>query len=280
MNQASGGETSAQPFDEVFVSLPPFDSAEYLDYLRTAATNELPPEVLARAYRLLAGNGNPQASRATLARLLGDKRGRPEYLQPLLYLARQSVPPHQHWQDAQDLYHDALTFIIEALPKPQGRFAERAWTSFCYQRLRDAWRKRQGRRGERLEPARAEPRVGDVLDLLDRAVPPPWHGTLRPERLEWLEGFIGRTLKKIPDPFIRGVAEDQWVSGVPSPISGKGGTNGRKPLTERFGKSRFQVHRALGAARARLLAALETQTETEIDLDWFRGKLNPTRDRD
>lgn len=272
MNEVSGAVVSRPSPDEVFRSLPPLGSAEYLRLLATASTEELPPEALARAYRRLALEDDTEASRATLARLLGEKNGRPEYLCPLLALAARRVPPHQRWQETLDLYHDAVALIIEVLPTARGRFAERAWGAFCRQRLADAWRKRQGRRGERTEPARAA--SGNDGDPLDRiATAPPWHAAAGPDKLAWLEGFVRRTLARIPDPFIRGVAEDQWLSGTPSPISGtRGAANGRTPLTERFGKSRFQVHRALHGARGRLLAALETQNEMEIDVEAFRRK--------
>lgn len=268
--------------DEIFGFLPVLGSAEYLQHLRTAPTRDLPPEVLARAYRELAAQGDEDACRATLSRLLGEKNGRPEYLRPLLMLATRYVPPHQHYQEALDLYQDAVARILVVLPTEQGRFAERAWTSFCRQRLIDAWRQRQGRRGERLEPARVEAAPPDSegsTDPLERHIeePPPWHAAVEPDKVAWLEGFLQRTLAKIPDPFIRGVAEDQWLSDRPSPISG--GSNGQKPLTERFGRSRFQVHRALRCARARLLADLETQNELELDLGAFRDKPKPLRRR-
>jgi hypothetical protein len=265
---------------EIFDALPPLGSAEYLRRLRTAPAAELPPEVLARAYRVLAAEGDEEACRATLARLLGEKNGRPEYLSPLLLLAARTVPPYQHWQEALDLYQDAVALIIEVLPASQGRFAERAWTSFCRQRLVDAWRSRQGRRGERREPARVEPprtEAGDEPDLFDRCFePPPWHASVEPDKRAWLEDFVARTLSRISDPFIRAVAEDQWLADEPSPISGA--ANGKQPLAARWGKSRFQVHRALDWARAFLYAALETQDEVEIDLGAFRRRRAASRE--
>lgn len=267
--------------DEIFEALPPLGSDEYLHLLRTATTEELPPEVLARAYRELAADGDDEACRETLARLLGEKNGRPEYLGPLLLLAGRRVPPHQHWQEALDLFQDAVALIIEVLPAPQGRFAERAWAAFCRQRLIDAWRRRQGRRGERKEPARAEPlpeASGDAPDPFDRQLePPPWHASVEPDKQAWLEDFVGRTLGRIADPFIRAVAEDQWLADEPSPISGS--ANGKKPLTVQWGKSRFQVHRALGWARAFLFAALEEQKEMEIDLDALISRRAPPEER-
>lgn len=272
MDKATADVASPPSFDEIFSSLPPLGSAEYLERLRTASTEELPAEVLARAYRLLAGDGE-EAAAATLTRLLGEKNGRPEYLGTLLWHASRMVPPHQHWQEAVDLYQDAVVLLIEVLPSERGRFAERAWRSFCYQRLIDAWRRRQGRRGERTETQRVEAPAdddGDGLDPLDRSTDlPPWHGTVGPDKAAWLEDFMRRTLNEIADPFIRAVAEDQWLSGDPSPISGRGKAD-HKPLTARFGRSRFQIHRALNAARARLFAALETQNEMEVDLAAFR----------
>lgn len=266
---------SPPSLDEIFASLPPLGSAAYLEHLRTATTEELPPEVLARAYRELADDGD-EAARATLARLLGEKNGRPEYLGTVLWHATRTVPRHQHWQDALDLYQDAVALIIELLPTARGRYAERAWRSFCYQRLIDAWRRRQGRRGERAEQ-RVEAWTGDdgeVADPLDQtAEPPPWHAVVGPDKLPWLEGFVRRVVAGIAEPFVRAVAEDQWLSGDPSPISGvRTSAGGREPLTRRYGKSRFQVHRALNAARARLFAALAAQNEMDVDLDLFRTK--------
>lgn len=265
--------TAAAPhrsLERIFASLPCLGSAEYLRFLRSATTAELPPEVLVRAYRRLVAEADPEPARATLERLLGEKNGGPEYLRPLLFLATRRVPPHQNWQEALDLYQDTVALILEVLPTGQGRFAERAWTSFCRQRLTDAWRRRQGRRGERLEPERYEP-TGEAPDPFDRHVErPPWHAMVEPDRLPWLEDFLDRTVERIRDPFVRGVARDQWLSDTPSPISGR--SNGRQPLTERFEKSRFQVYRALDSARASILAALEVQSEIELDVDRFLGK--------
>ena len=116
----------------------------------------------------------------------------------------------------------------------------------------------------------------EELDYLDVAVAQaPWHVSLAPDKQAWLEGFVVRTLKGISDPFVRDVAWDQWLAEEPSPISGA--ANGKKPLTERWGKSRFQVHRALRWARAFLFAALEAQDEMEIELEAFHAHRNPSR---
>lgn len=279
MSKTPQDVASPPSFDEIFDSLPPPGSPAYLEHLRTATTEELPPEVLARAYRQLAGDAD-EAARATLARLLGEKNGRPEYLGSVLWHATRTVPPHQHWQEALDLFQDAVALILEVLPGERGRYAERAWRSFCYQRLIDAWRRRQGRRGERTEAQRAVAPAnddGEALDLLDQiAEAPPWHAAVGPDKLPWLEDFVRRVVAAIADPLVRAVAEDQWLSGDPSPISGtRTSAGGREPLTGRFGKSRFQVHRALNAARARLFAALATQNEMDVDLEAFRTKWSP-----
>jgi hypothetical protein len=276
MSKTHPDVASPPSFDEVFAALPPVGSPEYLERLRTASTQELPPEVLARAYRQLAGEDD-EAARATLARLLGEKKGRPEYLGTVLWHATRRVPRHQHWQEALDLFQDAVALVIEVLPTERGRYAERAWRSFCYQRLIDAWRRRQGRRGERAESRRVEPAAdedAEALDPLDLAEDlPPWHAAVRPDKLPWLEELVGRVVAGVADPFVRAVAEDQWLSGDPSPISGaRTSAGGRKPLTRRYGKSRFQVYRALNAARARLFAALATQNEVEVDLEALRTK--------
>lgn len=93
MEQQAETEHSSPPeeryrvLDERFQALPPLGSDEYARYLDSAPTQELPPEVLVRAFRQLPTSGI--AARKTLERLfrrLPD--GSWEYLGPMVIYAR------------------------------------------------------------------------------------------------------------------------------------------------------------------------------------------------
>lgn len=275
--------STQEKLEILFQALPPLGTPEYLGYLRQADRQELPPEVLVRAYRQLAAAGHDDAAQQTLARLFRRRGNEYAYLNHLHYYAKQHIPPNQHWQDEEDLLQDAIRQILITIPTERGGLAEYAWITFCKQRLDDAWRARQGRRGERCEPLRAEPRIdeetGGEVDPVERQADlPPWHGNieLNDTDAKWLYSWIEKTVAQIADPLTRQIAYDQWLSGDPSPVSGEKCSflHNKPALTEQLGISRDRINRALDAARAQVLVALLTQQEKEIDQEQIKRELH------
>ena len=263
-------EPIAERNDRIFRSLPPLDSPEYLSLLNTASAAELPAGVLVRVYRSLGGRG--RAAEATLRRLLTQSEHN-QYLLPLVQMAERRLSARD-WFGLDDLVTDAVTRIGLALAGPQGKGADTAWVSFLKQRLEDAYRALNGRRGERRDPERAkphtDPRTGVTTDPMEGGAVQhaPWHGRVEPDKLVWLEKFMRRTMARVPDQKIREVGLDQ-ISAEPSAISGPG-SPGKPSLATRYGVTRFRIMRWRDLALGRLLAALETQNECELDVGWLR----------
>lgn len=259
--------------ERIFQALPPLNSQEYLDLLRTASAAELPAEVLVCAFQALGCTG--RAAEATLERLL-TQNARYGYLRPLWRLAERRVMARD-WFDAGYLFDEAISVIWKALAGPQGKTAHRAWLRFLQQRLEDAYRNLNGRRNERQDPERTEPRLdpdtGTELDPLESeaALDAPWQGRVGPDVEEWLESFARRSMARIRHAQTREIGLDQ-LSANPSTVSGRG-TPGRPSLATKYGVSRFQIMRWRDAALARLLADLEQQDEWEIDVTWIRDAL-------
>jgi hypothetical protein len=88
-----------------------------------------------------------------------------------------------------------------------------------------------------------------------------------------VEKIIVRTIQTMNDPLMKAVALDQF-SANPSPISAARTPDGRVPLTEQTGASRFQISRALRNAKSRLAAALLADPELPVDTQWLRQFAN------
>ena len=92
----------AATLEKLFQELPPLGSDDYLAHVVGAPTDELPPEVLVRAFRQLPSDS--LSSRATLRRLLGRRPdGSGEYVGPLIAYAR-----YVHRAGSPDSYEDLL----------------------------------------------------------------------------------------------------------------------------------------------------------------------------
>jgi hypothetical protein len=264
----SAQESARDRNERLFLSLPKLWSSEYMLLLKQATAAELPAPVLVRAYQQL---GQGPAADATLARLLASDE-QYGYLRPLRAKARRMVS-HRDWFDTDILVDEAIGEIVLALPGPRGVGAHNHWISFLHQRLIDAYRALNGRRGTRQDPPRVDPRedpeTGLHLDPVDLAEDgaAPWHGRVQANDLEWLEEFIERTLRTIVDQRIREVALDLF-SAEPSPISGTG-DDGQPSLTERFQVDRYTIYRWRKIARTKLLVALREQDERDIDVSWL-----------
>src|SRR5947209_6404638 len=88
---------TARTKEEVFQVLPPLGSDEYVRYISSANAEELPPEVLARAYRQLPPKS--PASEETLRRLFRRREERWEYFGPLIARARRLTNSHDEYED-------------------------------------------------------------------------------------------------------------------------------------------------------------------------------------
>ena len=257
--------------DEVFQSLPPLGSDDYINHISKADTLELPPEVLARALRQLPPTS--AAHDATLARLFRRTDKTWEYFRPLVKKARRMAAGAH---DYEDVLQDAFRRILETLPTKRGESSETNWHTFCRQEAIDAWRQRFGRRGERLPKEDAvgagEPLTGEAQsdespeEVFEVDTLPPWHVKSSPEDQERIEQTARMIIEKMPDGFVRDVANQAWfenerpkISGLPKPDA--------VPLTEVFrDKSRHQIQRALRQADSQLAAALLADEE----IDWSR----------
>jgi len=294
--EQSPEEIPRSPFDGLFAALPPLGSPEYLEYLRTARTDALPPQVLARAYRQLCGARREDAMRATLERLFI-----PANLRRISRLAQQRLPPNQASHGADDLVQAALAEIVQVLPTERGSLAETAWVLFCEQRFTDAWRKIFGKDGSRLTLKVAGERVpityakpnpdsvgggsydgSDAEELANDPVEDTdgsaavWHLSMKESDLPAVERIIKETVAGLPDSVMRRVAEDQWGDD-PSPISSGTSEGGKPPLTEQTGLSRHQLTRMLKNIRARLAGALLADTKITVDTEWLRRFVRSAR---
>jgi hypothetical protein len=288
-------------FETLFAALPPLGSPEYLQYLRTARPEALPPQVLARAYRQLCSAKREDAMRATLDRLLI-----PANLRRIRRLARQQVPINQATHGADDLEQAALAEMVAVLPKERGALAETAWVLFCERVFADAWRRIFGKDGVRLTVKVGAERVpityakpdsdsiggsyegGDTNKVPEDPVETtdgsaaPWHAGVKESDLPIVERIVEETLDALPNDVMRRVAEDQWGDD-PSPISAGTSEGGKPPLIEQTGLSRHQLTRMLKNLRSRLAGALLAEEKITVDTEWLRkfveGERSSTRNR-
>jgi len=266
MDKRTNEQTVERPsVEELFQRLPPLGSDEYLQHIRTATTMDLPPEVLVRAFRQLPPEA--PAARATQERLFRRVGSRWEYLGPLAARARRQAKAQQAKSRAdeyKDLLQDALMRILSVLPTSRGELAERGWNAFCHIAFSDAWRKRYGRRGEKLRWVRMDPDSSptdggekhDLIDQLDNEKS-PWRVVWEHEQSERIEAIVASVASSITDPLARQIALAAWGCGQRPKTSGKVVAGREPPLNARFpGKSRHQINRALRDVDSRLAEAL------------------------
>ncbi|HEV2149798.1 MAG TPA: hypothetical protein VGR37_20530 [Longimicrobiaceae bacterium] len=240
--------------DALFQALMRLDTPALVHHVRTARRDDLPAPVLARAYRELLAQGRNEAAEAAIERLFGGELGdppsgvgKPEYMG---WLLRTAAKHSTNWQEALDLYQAALGKIARALVRTQGANAHTAWKAFCYQRLIDAKRERDGRRGERVEPPHVSLESEDSINPVERALGFSFQGSVAPDREEEMMGFLQACMERVEDPLVREVGLAQFFNGPPVPISGRDPYGlGLKPLTERLGLTLDQVNRLKRKAR-------------------------------
>jgi hypothetical protein len=256
---------SREQIQSAFATLPPLGSPEFIERVKTAQSEELPPEVLARAYRQLPAGC--EASQITLKRLLNvSTNGQSEYLRPLISRARR-LAGRRNPEDYKDYLQDTLTRILRLLPTDRGKYAEQSWHAFCIARAKDAWRERNGRRGERksLENELDENSVGENGKFPGFSNRADKRGFVPPDQVERIESVRKRVLSGIRDSFIREVAEAAWSADKRPKQSGDSNSS----LKARFPKkSRDQIGRALRYADAQLAAALLNEPHFQLEEIW------------
>jgi hypothetical protein len=248
--------------ESAYQELPPLGGAAYVEYVRTAPKERLPPEVLVRAWKQL-GPESPEAME-TLKRLFGETPdGRWEYLGALASCAWERSGRNR--QEYEDLFQDSLAQILTVLPSHRGKFAERAWAMFCRQQLSEVWRKKYGRRSQR-KPKKADVEVEEITSRFSaRNLVRDQHPIPPMMQLETIERVARRVLFELKDDFTRSLARAAWFENERPKQSGKGSADGRVSLTELFPeKSRDKIIRTLKYADAQLAAALRDEPLLEL----------------
>lgn len=272
MSDGSAASDFHERMDARYRALPPRDSRDYLDHLREASVEELPAQVLVRAYREAAANGWEEPRKRTFERLVRETNGRFDHLGPLIRKMRSLMHPDEFERDRHDVLQETFVEMLRVLPTPRGEYAEKAWHRFAEQCLIEARRAQEGRRGERAGPKISEPvwTGGRWTDPVDEALAA---GSSPNEPDVDVEALLTDVISRMADPLIRDVGADQWLSGDPSPISGKQRSAKGKPSLEvRLGVSRDRVVRAADAVLARIIAEMERRGVPGAWLDKYRKK--------
>jgi len=281
-----------EDYQALFEQLPPLGSEEYIRLMEDASgERRIPPQVLARAFRQLCQAKNEAGMKATLVRLVQKKN-----LGKIINLIRNKIPPEQSWFSEDDLVQDTWRHILKVLPTERGAGAEKAWASFCYQRMIDAWRENFGREGERLkikiggelvsitkakavvsnsengvvesfgeESVEINP-VETLSDSEASSLAFAWHVGLKDNQVSLIEGIIEKTIDKIQELLLKQIAIDQFGDD-PSPISNGTSRNGKPPLTEQTGLSRHQLARKIATVRKVLAGNILAEKKLNIDTE-------------
>lgn len=235
--------------------LPPLGSRDYIAYLGRASAEELPPEVLVRAYLELWHAKEDEAAECTLTRLL-DLENRYGYLRPIIIAVRRRRVERRRDVEDDDLLAETCRFIVNALHSGRGVFATQNWKVFCYQRVKDAARAVYGRQGQRTDKGRVY--VDPELDTSIWEGSPLFESIARlddrePELRERLLDFIDELLENWDDRIEREVISNS-LSPDPLQITTK---RADKPsLDKKLGVSRDIINRAAKRVVPKLKAAI------------------------
>lgn len=275
-------EPDARTYEErneaIYRGLPPLDSPEYLRLLETAKPEALPAEVLVRVYRQLC-QAEPygEAARATIERLL--VRHQAYYFRKVRFLASKETGGSKNWIDAEDMVHDVVVKVCEVLLRERGRHAETNWVVFTFNLYMDVWREYHGREGAKTRAERGEYDEDGIslrsdFEELARYVEGagPRHSGF--DQTARMKAVVAEMVAKIPDPFLRRVAEDQFGTD-PTPISSRRKEDSYKTLSGKLGVSRHVVERALRQARKLAGAALLADPTLDLKEEWIRHFINP-----
>jgi hypothetical protein len=275
--------TYEERYEEIYKGLPPLDSPEYLRLLNTAKPEELPAEVLVRAYRQLCqAEPHGVAASATIETLL--VRHGTYYFSRVRSLAWTDVVGRKPWVDAEDMVGDVMAKVCELLPGKMGRHAETNWVVFTLNRYRDARRTyygREGAKGRAEQGESAEDGISLQSDDLTAARYKEGAGPRRDgfDQTARIEAVIANAVAKIREPFLKKVAEDQFGPN-PSPISSRNESDAQQTLSGRLEVSRHKVERALKVARALVREALLSDPTLDLDEEWIRRYIDPGRRRE
>ena len=268
-----------QHFETVFDALPPLNSEAFRTLLRSASIDDLPAQVLLRAYVVLGGQG--PSARLAATRLLDawDVHEDPGphakgYLAHIHTMAERRVEgaasPYTAVQYVSETGRQILRAMRRECAHAQATGARcriTNWFRFCEDRFKDALNALDGKRNkktkERTKVARLRalphPVTGQpVVENLggDGA---PWHvsagPTLADIETEDLLAFLRRVLRSTHDALMVDVAEHLWFSADPPPIS-KPDADGREPLTDTLNTTRGKIRHACDRSRALIKAAV------------------------
>jgi len=252
----------------LFTALMAFDRRELIQHVRTTPKDQLPAEVLARAYRDLWLADRVEEADAVAARLFGVRLedppsgvGDPEYMRWLLVHCEKRVSLKSVWRAADDLYQSACMQIVRALRGSQGAQAHTAWRAFCFDRLYDAMRQRTRKDPHVVGLEVQDAGTGETRSLADMAESHPWQGSAAPDQEEALMAVLRERLEQVADPVVREIGLDQFF-GDPSPVDTPDPDRPeRPPLTEKYGLTRFQVYQRKMKVKVVLRRAWEEWTE-------------------
>jgi DNA-directed RNA polymerase specialized sigma24 family protein len=260
-------------YEEIYKGLPPLDSPEYLQLLETAKPEELPAEVLVRAYRQLCqAEPHGAAAGATIEAML--VRHGSYYFSKVRFLAWSEVAGRKPWVDAEDLVADVMAKVCELLPGDRGRHAEKNWVVFTINLYRDVRRSYHGRKGAKGRAEQGESAEDGISLQSDAQTAARYKEGARPRRGGFdqtarIETVIAETVAKIQEPFLKKVAEDQFGPN-PSLISSKSEKEAPQTLSVKLGVTRHKVERALKVARTLVRAALLSDPTLDLDEEWIR----------
>lgn len=242
-------------------------SRAYLERLVHASAKELPPEELTRDYRraLMQKRPNLRLAQKILARLL-DPDDQYGYLKGVKYKAATWKRDRAHL--AADLVQDTAEEIIRALPTDRGAYAEENWHRFTFQCYVKCWRKRFGKKGQRLMEAADPPEEAESFDEFVTQETSPvnlWEVELPPQKLEEMKRVVREAVESIQDDFLRTVGLKLLFDNPPTVTA----------LADELGVGRRKIYHALDKVRAKVFVALRrTRNLHGCDDEWLQDWLN------
>lgn len=247
--------------EKAYKALPRMDSPEFIEHIRKTSAAEMPPQVLARAFRQLPAGS--EAANVVLTRLIGedDETG---YLAPVFTLAKMKLGK-RHDLEVLDLVQATRVKILETLgDEKKGKGAETWWVSYVRQRFVDAFREQYGHDGQRdgseLVRATTNPERGEIDDPLevDATTTRLTHGNASPIDYDRMMALLQQAVDETVNPDVRRVAQRM--------ISGDHYT--KSELARELGMSRWVLEPLLMSARERLKAVLEIEMP-EVDTSFL-----------
>lgn len=241
--------------EQAFADLPELDgdSAEYIEYIRNKPPEDLPPQVLARAFRQLPA-GSPAAD-ATLARLLGDYDDT-GYLETVWTLARRWTIKRRD-VEVEDLFRATIARVVETLgDEKRGKPAEKWWIYYLEREFTEATRKLFGRRQTKVDPelpeveGEGDNEDAERFDEVSHEDSLLLHGKADSDG-PWLADFLERVVDGIAEPMLQKVAR-RLITGDKIV---------KTKLAKELGMTRWVLEPLLEDARAKLKAALDSQDE-------------------